>query len=123
MSVVRSTTARWSPQVTGGGWVVVFPGGPGVPYSGARSRGTVAPVADITIVHTRRGMLLSKRTYRDWREVQDSFDDYMTSLGPYALDELWDYLESEYPRAAPFDRDEVDSFVADDDTELLWARS
>ncbi len=79
-------------------------------------------MANITIVHTRRGMLLSKRKYGDWREVQDSFDDYKTSLGPYALDELWEYLNIEYPGAVPFDRDEVDSFLADGHTELLWAK-
>ncbi len=27
-------------------------------------------------------VLLSRKPYADWREIQDEWDDYMTSLGP-----------------------------------------
>lgn len=53
--------------------------------------------AKITIVHTETGMCLTTREFDGWREVQDRFDDYKTSLGPFSHAELDAYLTEEYP--------------------------
>ena len=48
-------------------------------------------------------ILLSKKDYANWREIQDDFDTYKASLGPYTKEELIAYLrddikyESEFP--------------------------
>lgn len=42
------------------------------------------------------GMVLSKRTYSGWREIQAEYEDYMTSLGPFSEEELLDFLAAEY---------------------------
>lgn len=55
----------------------------------------------ITIVHTETGMCLTTKEFSGWREVQDSFDDYKTSLGPFSHPELDAYLAEEYP-GTPF---------------------
>ena len=78
----------------------------------------------LLLVFTRHAMVLSKRRYRSWQEVEDDFDDYISSLGPYSVDELFDYLTNDYTTSAvPFDRDEVERFVADSAQEHLEERA
>ena len=74
----------------------------------------------ITIVHTKRGMLLTKKLYADWRAVQDEFDDYMTSLGPFEPSELVEYLAIEYPLDPPFADEAVGEFLQSDRVDL-WS--
>ncbi len=74
----------------------------------------------VHIVYLRRGgTLLTKKPYQDWREIQDEFEDYMTSLGPWSAPEVLDYLQFDYPTemsAAEVDR--IKAFLASDDTTL-----
>ena len=50
------------------------------------------------IVYLRSGsMLLTKKQYRDWREIQDEFEEYQASLGPWSVSEVLDFLGFEYP--------------------------
>lgn len=74
----------------------------------------------ITIVHTRGGTLLSKRSFTNWRSVQDEFDDYMTSLGPFTSSELVEYLLIEYPAGGPFPEQAVRDFIESDSVDL-WS--
>jgi hypothetical protein len=53
--------------------------------------------AHLHIVYLQSGMLLTKKTYRDWREKQDEFEDYKASFGPWPVSDVLDYLEFEYP--------------------------
>lgn len=72
------------------------------------------------MVFTRGGVVLDKRPYEDWRQVQDQFNDYVTSLGPYTLDGLFEYFALDYePGREPFRRAEVEQFVASDDETLV----
>jgi hypothetical protein len=64
----------------------------------------------VTIVHTRRGVLLTKDEYRDWREVQDHVDDYMASLGPTPMTNCSTTWRSSTRRTLLFRRDESPSF-------------
>jgi len=57
----------------------------------------------VTVVHTESGMCITTTQFADWRAVQDAFDDYQASSGPYSVDELIDYLRVEYPGSQPFD--------------------
>jgi hypothetical protein len=79
-----------------------------------------ASLPRVTIVHTKRGMLLTKDTYLDWREVQDHLDDYIASLGPYSNDELLDYLAVEYPTNPPFPPGRVAAFLQNNE-QHLWS--
>ena len=41
------------------------------------------------------------------------------SLGPFTIEELFDYLGFEYPTASPFDRADVERFLADESAVLM----
>lgn len=79
-------------------------------------------VTRITIVHTERGMLLSKADFADWREVQAAFEDYKVSIGPFSPDELIEYLRTEYLVNPPFEEVEIGEFTRSDVDEI-WART
>jgi hypothetical protein len=71
----------------------------------------------LTLVFLRNGVLLTKREYGDWRELQDQFFDFQTSLGPYNIDTLFGFLDEEYPSGL-FVRTQVEAFV-ESDAELM----
>ena len=77
-------------------------------------------MAQLTIIQTASGMLLSKRSYRDERAIQDEFDGYKGSFGPYSLDALFDYLGGEYPAHHPFTREQITGFC-DGSEDVLWS--
>ncbi|MEJ2591356.1 MAG: hypothetical protein P8178_08145 [Candidatus Thiodiazotropha sp.] len=55
----------------------------------------------ISIVYLEHGMVITKKEYQSWREIQDEFGDYKTSLGPWDTKEVTDYLSDEYPDLSP----------------------
>jgi hypothetical protein len=51
------------------------------------------------IVYLRSGpVLLTKKQYESWRGLQDEYDDYMTSLGPWPPFDVIEFLKDEYPQ-------------------------
>lgn len=63
------------------------------------------------------GMLLSRKPYDDWREIQDEYENYMTSLGPFAVDELMGFLSEQYGSDDAkwgFSREEIGCFMQSD---------
>lgn len=49
------------------------------------------------IIFTRDSkVLLSSKKYKDWREIQDTYENYMASLDFDTLDEIVEYLVIEY---------------------------
>jgi hypothetical protein len=70
------------------------------------------------------GLVISKKPYSDWREIQDEYADFMTSLGPYTEDGLLDFFEQQYgddDARWAFSRECMREFMASDET-LLEAR-
>jgi hypothetical protein len=50
-----------------------------------------------SLIHLRsEKFILSKKNYLDWKEIQNDYDDYMTSIEFETLEELNDYLSIEY---------------------------
>tara|TARA_R110002072_G_scaffold241046_1_gene399836 strand:- start:3619 stop:3861 length:243 start_codon:yes stop_codon:yes gene_type:complete len=41
-------------------------------------------------------VILSKKTYSDWKEIQTKFDDYMSSLDFESTEDLIEYLSFNY---------------------------
>lgn len=71
------------------------------------------------IIYLRSGrVLLSKKEYSSWREIQDEYEDYMTSLGPWSAEDVLGFLREEYPRAPFFSAEQVDALVNGDDVTL-----
>jgi hypothetical protein len=50
----------------------------------------------IHIIYLRNdSIILSKKKYTNWHEIQDEFDNYMTSIGPWTSDDIIEYIEME----------------------------
>jgi hypothetical protein len=67
------------------------------------------------IIYLESRMLLSKKRYSGWREIQDEFADYKTSLGPWPVAEVFNFLRTEYPESCPFSEQQVRTFLDSDD--------
>ncbi|WP_137971573.1 hypothetical protein [Pseudomonas sp. F(2018)] len=65
------------------------------------------------IVHTETNMLFSKHPYTSWREIQDEYESYKTSLGPWEHDKVIEYLTEEYPSISPSAQEQVAAFLAE----------
>jgi hypothetical protein len=67
------------------------------------------------IVYLESRMLLSKKRYSDWRQIQDEFADYKTPLGPWTVAEVLDFLGAEYRSDCPFTKEQVQRFLLSND--------
>ncbi|PZV05601.1 MAG: hypothetical protein DCF32_10915 [Leptolyngbya sp.] len=56
---------------------------------------------ELHLIYTETKMLLSKKQYGSWQEIQAEFLDYKTSLGPWPADAVIDYLQTDYPGLDP----------------------
>jgi hypothetical protein len=56
-------------------------------------------------------MLLTKKLYASWRDIQDEYEDYMTSLGPWDADSVLDFLRFENPDDPHFTETRVRRFL------------
>lgn len=66
---------------------------------------------ELHIVYRRRNpTLLTKKHYGDWREIQDELDEYMASLGPWTIEDVIDFWQSEYLEACPVDIPRIEAF-------------
>ena len=57
------------------------------------------------------GMLLTKKQYASWRNIQAEYDEYMASLGPWDVDSVLGFLRTEYPTNPPFTDQQVRKFI------------
>jgi hypothetical protein len=67
------------------------------------------------IIYLESRMLLSKKCYSGWRQIQDEFADYKASLGPWPVVEVLEFLCTEYPSHCPFNRQQIDRFLLSDE--------
>jgi hypothetical protein len=71
------------------------------------------PRAHLVFLRTD-GLLLVKRPDADWRQLQDEYTDYLTSLGPWTADEIAEYFALDYGGNDcrwPFTRGAIDEFM------------
>ncbi len=71
-------------------------------------------------------MLLSRKQYSGWREIQDEYESYMTSVGPFSVEELLGFLSEEYGSDEGkwgFSSEEIRSFMKSDAIVLEARRS
>ena len=69
------------------------------------------------LIYLRSGpVLLSRKPYAHWREIQDEWDDYMTSLGPWTAEDVLDFFREDFSDEAnwPFTAGEVAAFAESD---------
>jgi hypothetical protein len=76
-------------------------------------RGFTMPELKLHIIYLRSGWLLvSKKEYPTWRQIQEEFADYMASFGPWPLSDVLKFLEDEYPTEyTPNDAERIKRFL------------
>lgn len=74
------------------------------------------------IVITEKEVVLTKKDYQSFREIQNDFIDYVTSLGPWSSEEIVDYLEIEYPNILPPAKEQVDALIKSEHFEVALKR-
>lgn len=67
------------------------------------------------IIYTEHDVLLSKRGYASWQEIQDAHADYKASLGPWPADDVAQYLADEHATLSPSAQAQVSAFLAGPD--------
>lgn len=66
-------------------------------------------MSELHIIFTRNEeVLISRKPYASWREIQDEYDGYMASLGPWEVDTVVSWLEDEYSNLVPSAQEQVD---------------
>lgn len=83
------------------------------------TRSDPAPTT-IHIVYCERRVVLTKRRYSHWRQVQDAYDDYKASLGPWTEQDLIEFFEDDFGSEPnwPFSRAQIAAFMASRDESL-----
>jgi hypothetical protein len=66
---------------------------------------------DVHIIFTSSAVLLTRRSYASWRQIQGEFDDYKASLGPRSPEDVIEWLATEYSDLSPAARDQVRAFL------------
>jgi hypothetical protein len=69
-------------------------------------------MSELHIIFTREKVLISRNPYASWREIQDEYDDYMASLGPWQVATVISWLEEEYSDLAPSAQEQVEAFLS-----------
>lgn len=67
------------------------------------------------LIFTESGVLLSKKVYSTWREIQDEYESYKASLGPWDHEEVQTWLDEEYKNLDPSAECQVSNFIAETD--------
>ncbi len=65
----------------------------------------------IHIIYTEDEMVLSRKRYAGWREIQAEYQLYKASLGPWPPEAVIEYLISDYKNVSPDVAEQVQSFV------------
>jgi hypothetical protein len=64
------------------------------------------------VIYTETDMLLSKRLYASWREIQDRYETYKASVGPWEHPDVIAYLNEDYSDLLPNGEEQVQLFIA-----------
>lgn len=74
---------------------------------------------NLHVIYTRSNLLiLSRREYASWRQIQDDIDDYMSSLGPWTATQTVEYLQEEHPDLSPNAAEQMRAFLATGDSTI-----
>ena len=64
------------------------------------------------LVYTTEEMLLSKKPYASWREIQDEYESYKASFGPWTRGDVLAFIVDDYPDLEPPAEIQIDEFLA-----------
>jgi len=63
------------------------------------------------------GMVLSKKHYNSWYEIQDEYEDYATSIPFMSCNEIIRFFEEDFKKESefPFSKEQILNFAQSDD--------
>ncbi|KVE94567.1 hypothetical protein KDX16_12405 [Burkholderia vietnamiensis] len=74
---------------------------------------------NLHVIYTRDNrILLSRKQYVSWQEIQEDIEDYMASLGPWLPEQTIEYLQEEHPGLSPDAAEQVCAFLSRSDTTI-----
>lgn len=56
---------------------------------------------NLYIIFTDTNVIISKKFYPSWREIQSEYLNYKTSLGAWSTKDVIDFLQAEYQNLEP----------------------
>lgn len=66
----------------------------------------------VHLIYLRSGpLVVTRKAYKDWRQIQDEYADYMTSLGPMSLEEAIAYIRDEHPDTLAGDLERLEALA------------
>jgi len=70
-------------------------------------------MSELHIIFTRKEeVLISRKPYAAWQEIQDEYDGYMASLGPWDAPTVVSWLDEEYRTLLPPAQEQVDILLS-----------
>ena len=66
---------------------------------------------DLHIIIAESGLILARGADKTFRDFQDDYPDFMTSLGPMDRDGVFEIFEAEWPDLLSINRDTIRTFV------------
>lgn len=63
------------------------------------------------LIYTQSEMFASKRPCSSWREIQDAYAGYVSSLGPWSEEDAIGYLQDEYPNLWPNAEEQIGALM------------
>lgn len=77
------------------------------------------------LIYLRPGpLILSKKPYADWREIQAEYDDYIASLGPWPEADIIEHFALDYgadDALWPFPKSAIVRFMRSSGPAVLWS--
>ena len=70
------------------------------------------------IIYLEEKMLLSKRNFKDWKHIQNQFESYKASLGPWDEEGINTYFKEEHPDLLLKNKSKLESFFRNNKQEL-----
>lgn len=70
------------------------------------------------LIYLRSGnMILSKKHYNSWREIQDEYDNYMADLSFMTCEDIINFFEDDFveENKFPFSKNQILNFAESDD--------
>lgn len=77
----------------------------------------VPTLSDLHIIIAESGLVLARGEEKTFRDFQDEYPDFMTSLGPMDRNGLFEIFEIEWPDLLVINRDTIHAFVDADGTD------
>lgn len=68
-------------------------------------------MSELVLVFIDDDILVSKKAYACWRDIQAQYDDFKASLGPWSNEDMINWLDEEYGGLFPTARQQVEQFL------------